>query len=98
VAPLHSFRLPVFDLTSVCRYHIEPSESDAAFFPGRRGQIILNGRYDPPPPARMISRLFCFVRSIGVIGAIHPVVAGNFSVPFACSGLEMDIEGFSVKK
>jgi phenylalanyl-tRNA synthetase beta subunit len=38
------------------------------------------------------------VRSIGVIGAIHPVVAANFSVPFACSGLEMDIERFSVKK
>ena len=35
---------------------------------------------------------------IGVIGAIHPIVASNFSVPFACSGLEMDIEGFSVKK
>jgi len=29
---------------------------------------------------------------------IHPVVAANFSVPFACSALEMDIEGFSVKK
>jgi phenylalanyl-tRNA synthetase beta subunit len=38
------------------------------------------------------------VRSIGVIGAIHPIVAANFSVPFACSGMELDIEGFSLKK
>ena len=56
------------------------------------------GMTTPPRTRAYISLIFSVLRSIGVIGAIHPVVAGNFSVPFACSGLEMDIEGFSVKK
>ena len=50
----------------------------------------------------MLVLQFCaqlyFCRIIGVIGVVHPVVTSNFSVPFACSGLEMDIEGFSLKK
>ncbi len=29
---------------SLFSYHIEPSSADAAFFPGRSGQIMLNGR------------------------------------------------------
>jgi phenylalanyl-tRNA synthetase beta subunit len=45
-----------------------------------------------------LTSTFASCRVIGVIGVIHPAVASNFSVPFACSGLEMDIEHFSVKK
>ena len=45
-----------------------------------------------------LSAHMSFCRIIGVIGVVHPVVTSNFSVPFACSGLEMDIEGFSLKK
>jgi phenylalanyl-tRNA synthetase beta subunit len=91
-------------LTLSHSYHIEHSDGDAAFFPGRSGQIMLNGRYlryETVAFALETSQLlFCLTlcRSIGVIGVIHPTVASNFSVPFACSGLEMDIEHFSVKK
>ena len=45
-----------------------------------------------------IERSYVIFRIVGVIGVVHPVVTSNFSVPFACSGLEMDIEGFSLKK